>query len=295
MNSYKRLIISGGGIKGIMALGVVDYLSENLYMDNISTFIGVSIGSVIATGLVLGYTSKELYDIFENINLSENNFSFLNFLKNFGFHDCNDIVKLIIQAVISKGFKKNITFGELYTLTSKNLVIVSTNINRYRTEYFSHLTTPDMQVLSAIRLSINIPFYFNAVSYKDDFYIDGAMTDNFPVDPHYPDNTPFPDNQEKSIIIKIISKEILNYNNEKRHSITNFVSYAASIFQLVISLNDILRMKNVSNPNYHIICIDPRKVNIVDLDLGSDERKKIFLDGFNVAKESFKDLDSLRD
>ena len=76
-----------------------------------------------------------------------------------------EVVKKILTTFIkSKNLSVDITFKELYELTRKLLIITGTNLTKKQGEYFSFLTTPDMKLIDAIRISTSIPFYFTPYS-----------------------------------------------------------------------------------------------------------------------------------
>ncbi len=43
-------------------------------------------------------------------------------------------------------------------------------------------TTPDMEILNSLKLSARIPIIFGPIKYNNDFYIDGGVWNNFPID-----------------------------------------------------------------------------------------------------------------
>jgi len=47
MFSYEGLVLSSGGIKGFLQLGVLDYLYSNGYLDHIKYVSGCSVGAMI--------------------------------------------------------------------------------------------------------------------------------------------------------------------------------------------------------------------------------------------------------
>jgi predicted acylesterase/phospholipase RssA len=76
----------------------------------------------------------------------------------------------------------DITFIELYNLTKKKLSIIGTNYTKIKEECFNHNNTPDMSVITALRISISIPIIFTPVKYNGDMYIDGCFKNGFPLD-----------------------------------------------------------------------------------------------------------------
>ena len=90
------LCISGGGVKGISFLGALSYLLDKKHIDlnNIHTYIGSSVGSIISLLFVLGYSIDELIDFILNFNFEilEPNIKCENIFTEFGFSNNDKIV-----------------------------------------------------------------------------------------------------------------------------------------------------------------------------------------------------------
>jgi predicted acylesterase/phospholipase RssA len=99
---YNRLILTGAGIRGIAYLGVIKNMETQETIESIGSYIGVSIGAVVCLGLVLGYNSDELRDIFSKLKMNEKYVSILNLFKNYGVHNCNDIMGVVTKAIKKK-------------------------------------------------------------------------------------------------------------------------------------------------------------------------------------------------
>ena len=78
-----KLVLSGGGINGIIFLGIIKYLEVSKQLKNINTFVGSSIGSIINTLVCIGYTYDELKDFILDFDLKTNN-------KNLSFKNNNN-------------------------------------------------------------------------------------------------------------------------------------------------------------------------------------------------------------
>lgn len=184
---WKNIVIEGGGSKGIACLGALDYLyiHKPKSIANVQCYAGSSAGSLIALFLVLGYTPHQILDIITS-NKSRNMRSHwfwypTNVLSLFGLNTRSRFIKYILPFLKEKNLDQHTTFKQLFESTHKTLVITGTNVSKRRVDYFSHLTFPNMPVLSAIEASINIPFYFTKFSYNGDYYIDGGVLVNFPL------------------------------------------------------------------------------------------------------------------
>ena len=60
-----NLVISGGGVKGILHLGALKILEEK-YIKKYKNFAGSSAGSIIVLLLCIGYTYNDIMMIFKN-------------------------------------------------------------------------------------------------------------------------------------------------------------------------------------------------------------------------------------
>lgn len=71
--------------------------------------------------------------------------------------------KALIESPALKGRKNQhdkITFKELYQATNIEFTVISTNLNKRSIEIFSHLKTPDIDVVDAVVASSSIPIFF---------------------------------------------------------------------------------------------------------------------------------------
>ena len=66
-------------------------------------------------------------------------------------------------------------------LANKDFIIGITNITKDRVEYINHLNYPDMPIYLALRITCCIPILYEPILYKDCYYIDGGLKDNFPI------------------------------------------------------------------------------------------------------------------
>lgn len=183
------LIVGGGSIKTIASLGALEVLKDKGILDNIIKFAGSSAGAVVVTLLVLGYTPIEINDlIFSKIGGHTNDSFYkipINLMYNYGLYTGNNMIKFLEGFFEKKGFKKEITFKELYERTLKVLVITGTSLSTRDTLFFNYQTTPDMSVIKALRITSSIPLYFTSVKHlhkeKEHIMCDGGLLCNFPL------------------------------------------------------------------------------------------------------------------
>lgn len=176
-NTYDALVLSGGGMKGLAMLGATAYLKREGYLKDVNMYIGTSIGGIVATALACGLDPDEIFEkrVVGFKYRPDVDISLLD--KSFGLDSGANLDKWLAQL-----FPADLTFESLYRETRTTVVIVATNLNKRHAEYFSRITTPDMPLRLALRISCSVPVYFAAVKRDGMLYTDGALTDNFPID-----------------------------------------------------------------------------------------------------------------
>jgi len=264
---YTTLVLSGGGIGGITHLGAVKYLEENNLID-IDTYIGSSIGSLIGSMLAVGYKAQELYDFIYNFNMSVlRNIDISNLIFKYGLDNGNNLVILIKKLLSYKTGNENITFKELYEKYNKKLIITATCLNDNKTYYFNYENEPDLSIYMAIRMSVAIPFIFTNIQYKNKLFVDGGLTNNYPIK-----------------ITKNIDRTIGVYldNRCKCETISNIETYIISILNCLFK--PINKKKYINNTIY----VNMGKTNMVNFELTNNEKKKFFLKGYETAEKFIK-------
>lgn len=168
------LVISGGALKGLAALG---YLEKNKHiLKDVKWFSGSSVGSIIVCLLACGWGPLELFNIF----CSETDP-----LKNFSIGKISGLVdpKPFFDRIEKMLSIKNIsTFGD-YNKYDTNVCVCCTDCHDRNAHYFSSFDTPHVSVIAAIRASCSIPVLFTPVQIDEKMFIDGSASDNIPIKP----------------------------------------------------------------------------------------------------------------
>jgi len=186
---YDTLVLSGGGKRGIAHLGALNVLSHYRRC-NFTTYIGCSIGAMIASFLACGIS---IHDI--TMSLFSNEISMIgDTFKSIKFEDISisniDISGLLDNSILSGyverfltryNIDKNISFGDIKKKYGNTLIMNTTNVSSGRAEYFSPDTHSNFRISNAAKMSCCIPGIFRPVVYNDRLYYDGAIMDNLPI------------------------------------------------------------------------------------------------------------------
>lgn len=269
--NIKSLVLSGGGFRGISYVGLLKYLEENNIVDNIEQFVGSSIGSLICFFINIGYDSKELEKIgkvifpnfynYQTINID----SILNILNTYGLEEGKKINQLIKRLIIIKGFSPFITFKELFLRTNKKLVITATNLNNKKGIIISHETFPDLMVITGLEMTTRIPILFYPVKYKNDYIVDGGVTNNFAIN-------------------QVIDKStMLGVYVRGNNVITNFSSFVNSILDTFINLQP-----NNNRNNDNCFNIELYNIEVYSDKISNETIDLIINEGYQQTKNYFE-------
>lgn len=198
----KNLVFEGAGIRGIAYAGVLEVLEKEGKIAGVEKVGGTSAGAITALMVALGYKSGEVEEIvsatkFEKFNDGEYFFvgGFARMKKKFGWYKGDQFTRWLEALIVTKTGDANITFAELNEGGYKDLYITATCLNKQKLIVFSKENYPNMKVKDAVRISMSIPLYFEAVFIdKDgnlydelddaphlDIVVDGGITGNFPI------------------------------------------------------------------------------------------------------------------
>lgn len=180
----ETVLFASGGIRGIAYVGALEVLEARGCLRKVRTWAGVSVGAFFATAMALGFTVAQLRQICVKFdfgvlkNVSEE--SPLRLFDCYGL-DSGEKMERFLHAILKvKGFAKYATFSELPA--GVELKIWITNVTKGRLELYSRATTPDMEIVAAIRASAGIPVLFDPQrNAAGDHLVDGAVINAYPV------------------------------------------------------------------------------------------------------------------
>ena len=268
---FRNLVLSGGSFKASAFIGCYKYIEEHGHVDCIQNIIGSSAGSVIGFMICLGYTWKQMREfvaieatkfVDQEIDI-ENIF---NIFYTLGVDDGTEAIKVFERAFTFKYPKHepNITFINLVKLTGKNFIVCGSNISTSSISYFGVDTTPDMEVMIALRISVSIPLIMTPVIYKDNLYVDASLFNNFPIEYFYDKNLPFTD----TLALTVSSPPGVQPNLEN----LNMLAYMKLMLESVFNRVNYKKKKLIASITNVIVEI------VIDDDMFDFEKFKLIMD-----------------
>lgn len=251
------LVFSGGGVKGFALIGAAMWFETHFSFKRIRVYSGVSIGAAISALLCIGYTPSELLECLLKVplhHLQQIRVRGL-FESNFGLDSGEYLMAFLIDLFLNKGVSPDITFGQVQTHLGKQLVIVGSCLETASPVYFNTLDTPNTPVLTAIRISCSIPFLFHMVKYAGQSFVDGFLTDSFPMD--------YTIKRFGLDVNRVLGIALLP---QQTKVIQSFAEYVLAVLALGIKIypdNGIVVMvtsPSVSNANFGLTCEDCEKM-----------------------------------
>lgn len=314
-NQYENLVFEGAGMRGLAYTGVITELNDQGILDNIQNVGGTSAGSIVSLAISLGYTPEEITEIIYSTDFSKFNdagFMFFSGLrrlkKNYGYYKGDKFVKWLERIIEEKTSNPDITFQELHDQGFKDLYVVATSLNRQQNVVFSKDTYPNMKVKHAIRASMSVPLYFQAVFVDKegnvfdrsvatpdmDLMVDGGITGNFPIDIF--DSITVVRGREirianpKTLGIRIDSDRQIKYDRETHelapYDIDNVKDYMQAFYLYVV---ESLNRKTLTDDDWM------RTISVSDAGIGpkikrlSDEQKQALIESGKQGVKFFFD------
>lgn len=177
----KNLVLSGGGIKGISHVGALYGLQKLNILDKFETFSVASVGAIVSSLYVIGYTPAEMYDFIKLFDFSKLKNIDINNIHEYGLDNGLRIEYVLKRLIKNKCDNENITLKELFERYKKKIIFTAVCVNDMEICYLSYETDPNLELYKVIRMSAAIPFYFCPILYNGKYYVDGGIWDNYPM------------------------------------------------------------------------------------------------------------------
>ena len=269
MSRYDCLIFSSGGVKGLAFSGALLELAETKMLDfaKIATYIGVSIGSLYAGMLAIGYTIHEIYLLGFMIDLQNLvTFDLSSVVYKWGASSTIKLVNFVknLIRIKMKIEAEKVTFAYLKKKLQKDLVVYTTNISENCLQIFSYQNTPEVPIYKAVVMSMSLPPLFEPTSWKNSLHVDGALLCNFPFDELI--------QRKNSLGLRVL----LDDEDFKNKSIKTVQEYVNRILYSTLGRHTNYRYKNLQEKDKkRLIMIKTKGINTLHFNLSNDQKKTL--------------------
>ncbi|MBV8268880.1 MAG: patatin-like phospholipase family protein, partial [Planctomycetaceae bacterium] len=209
-NDLKKVdaVFEGGGVKGIALIGAAEIVEAAGYAFH--NLAGTSAGAIIAALLAAGYSAAELKPILMGLDFKQFEDTSLlgripllgkeyEVVRYLGIYDGDYFLNLMRRLLSEKLQKDEVTFRDLILPGSTEdryrfkVHVIASDISRGRMlvlpdDIRAYGREPeDLEVATAVRMSMSIPFFFKPVTEKNRqgeacYIVDGGLLSNFPIE-----------------------------------------------------------------------------------------------------------------
>lgn len=285
--TYDTVVLSGGEVKGFTLLGALDYLHRHAYLNTIGNWYGTSVGGIIGYLMAIGYTPREILGWLcskgqlEDVVFSIRSAVEGNGATGFGF------IQNILESMTLEKRHRFYTLGGLKADLGKRLCVVTYNKTDCETVCLTPETHPDIPCLIALRMSANFPNLFPHFEYIGKTWVDGGVTNNFPVD--FAAKDPFTD----SIVGVTVTMEptpIPHYSGRDPynlqivpHMIREFYMYLCAVHYEL----ETFKIQRLSG-NSSVIRLNEISPGLNGVNMTNRDRVAMFENGFFKTREFFE-------
>lgn len=219
--TYRNLVFKGGGIRGIAYIGALEVIEEQGILPGIERVAGTSAGAISAFLVSLRLPVSKILERFSTldfrkipqastrkkkfpfslsdslpislpvhlpVDLPSEEEKLYRMIRSYGLYSSSYFYQWLRSVVADYcDGNANATFADFHERGFRDLYIVVANLNKHQGEIMSYRDTPQVCVADAVRMSMSIPLYFEALRFdglkfgKGDYYVDGGVYNNYPI------------------------------------------------------------------------------------------------------------------
>ena len=279
----KHLVISGGGPTLVQALGAIQYVEQQKFIDlsNIETIYGTSAGAILGTLICLKFDWETINDYI--IKRPWHEVFPINIQKIFdaytkkGIFDIKTIEKIFKPLFSAKDLSLDIRLQDFYEYSKIELHFFAFDINDFKIEDISYKTHPNISVIMALQMTCSLPVLVAPVCIDNKCYIDGGIVCNYPLNKCL-------ELYNQDEILGIKNQYDKNDSNRVDSNSTMLDFLMSFVFKMIQNMDTGGKQTVIKN---EIICkadflsIDYLKTALYSIDV----RKELFNSGIEFAKE----------
>jgi predicted acylesterase/phospholipase RssA len=271
---FDTIVLSGGAAKGLCSLGALQCAEDSFRLTRVTNFVGTSVGAIICYLIAIGFKPVEIvvwictHQLLETLR----QFDVVNMVSGVGATSFGAITDQLEHMTISK-IGRYINLKDLKELYGKTLICATYNRTKRKTEYLSPITHPDLPCLTALRMSANFPYIFEKFLYMGDFFVDGGISDNFPID--------IGDGMGEKVLGIVLNE------TEDEHSDVASIKLSEDFYELVgipMATATAYKILNAS-AKCTIVSISYPKFKVFNFNIPASEKLEMFSKGYNEARK----------
>lgn len=269
-------LFGGGAIRGLAYVGTIRALEElGVEFDIIG---GSSVGSIFATLLACGYKSYELESLFMKVNFELFRDIHLGFGKGIGLSKGGIFVDWLNELIANKVkiSKEPLKFKDL----EQELVVITTNLNKFGTQEFSKFETPDFEIAKAIKISSSMPGLMAPYDFNGAKLVDGDLQKASPM-------------WRLAETLNNSESRILEFRLEGdcSNEAKSPISFLNTIYSCVTDVaTDFVTEIYGKNDRYDCIRINTGDIFFADFNLDRESRRKLINSGYEQTMRYFKEV-----
>ena len=259
---FKNLVFEGGGVKGVAYGGAVEVLEQSGITPQVEKVAGTSAGAITAALVALNFTADEFVKIvmalpFEKFEDGSDLGGPVRLVERYGWFKGDFFLRLMESYVEEKTGDGRATFRDLVEKYAerrfKRLHVFGTNVSQQAVQEFSYETTPEAAVADAVRISMSIPFFFEARSFEqggeDNVYCDGGVLNNYPISAFDQQFTADDPETGHTMLHRTPNPETLgfhldNLDQPPPRPVDNVLRFAGGVFDAIVNIQNILLKTN---------------------------------------------------
>jgi predicted acylesterase/phospholipase RssA len=279
----KHLVISGGGPTLVQALGAIQHVEQQKFIDlsNIETIYGTSAGAILGTLICLKFDWETINDYI--IKRPWHEVFPINVQKIFdaytkkGIFDIKTVEKIFKPLFSAKDLPLDITLQDFYNYSKIELHFFAFDINDFKNEDISYKTHPNISLITALQMTCSLPVLVAPVCIDNKCYIDGGIDCNYPLNKCL-------ELYNQDEILGIKNQYDKNDSNRVDSNSTMLDFLMSFVFKMIQNMDTGDKQTSIKN---QIICkadflsIDYLKTALYSMDV----RKELFDSGTEFAKE----------
>ena len=204
LTRIRKLVFASGGCNGAAYVGCLEAVEATLganygaaavtdFYERLDECAGTSAGAFMAFAVCGGWRARPLRALLAGLDTSRivHRMDPSRLFHEYGLQDGTGPLRMLLQELLQRvHLSPYTTFAEFHRhCDGRTLTVYATRVRDGAAVAFNHVSTPGVFVIDAILASASVPFAFTPANVEDVLYVDGALSNPYPLEPFDPDTT----------------------------------------------------------------------------------------------------------